>query len=149
MIDKLENHFIICGYDAWTLCRDRTGSGPRSPSYPWTAIPERVEKAMLAGMLAVAADSTRDETLRAVSVSGRARLICALATDADNLFVILSAKNLNRALRSYTRAEEEAESKLRHAGAYAVFTPYTSAGYRCPSRCGPTFFNSSTWRRRT
>jgi len=62
----------------------------------------------------------------------RARgLICALATDADNLFVILSAKNLNPRLFVATRAaEEEAESKLRHAGADAVFTPYTSAGYR-------------------
>jgi len=62
----------------------------------------------------------------------RARgLVAALATDADNLFVILSAKNLNPQLYVATRAgEEEAEEKLRRAGADAVFAPYTVAGYR-------------------
>jgi voltage-gated potassium channel len=90
-----------------------------------------VEKAMLAGMLAVVADATRDETLRSVSIERARGLITALATDADNLFVILSAKNLNRQLYVATRAgEEEAEEKLRHAGADAVFAPYTTAGYR-------------------
>ena len=95
MIDKLENHFIICGYGR--VGRYAATELQRA-SEPFVIVdlnPERVETALLAGMLAVAADSTRDETLRAVSV-GRARgLICALATDADNLFVILSAKNLN------------------------------------------------------
>ena len=47
-------------------------------------------------MLAVAADSTRDDTLRQVGIGPRARPgFAALATDADNLFVLLSAKGLN------------------------------------------------------
>jgi len=131
MIDKLENHFIICGYGR--VGRNAAMELQRAAE-PFVIVdrdPERVEKAMMAGMLAVAADSTRDETLRAVSVERARGLISALATDADNLFVILSAKNLNPRLNVATRAaEEEAESKLRHAGADAVFTPYTSAGYR-------------------
>ena len=58
-------------------------------------------------------------------------LIAALSTDADNLFVILSAKTLNPHLHVATRAaEEEAESKLRRAGADSVFAPYTVTGYR-------------------
>jgi len=94
-------------------------------------VPERVEKAIESGMLAVAADSTRDETLRSVGVIRARGLISALATDADNLFVILSAKNLNPKLFVATRAgEEEAEEKLRRAGADALFAPYTMAGYR-------------------
>ena len=131
MIDKLENHFIICGYGRVGRYAATELQRAAEPFVIVDRNPERVDKALMAGMLAVAADSTRDETLRAVSVERARGLISALATDADNLFVILSAKNLNPRLFVATRAaEEEAESKLRHAGADAVFTPYTSAGYR-------------------
>ncbi len=131
MIDKLERHFIICGYGR--VGRNAAYELQRS-GVPFVIVdlkPDRVEKAMLAGMLAVAADSTRDETLRSVGVARTRGLVSALATDADNLFVILSAKNLNPRLYVATRAgEEEAEEKLRRAGADAVFAPYTTAGYR-------------------
>jgi len=131
MIDKLENHFIICGYGRVGRYAATELQRAAEPFVIVDRNPERVEKALLAGMLAVAADSTRDETLRAVSVQRARGLISALATDADNLFVILSAKNLNPRLFVATRAaEEEAERKLRHAGADAVFTPYTTAGHR-------------------
>jgi voltage-gated potassium channel len=131
MIDKLENHFIICGFGR--VGRNAAHELQRA-GVPFVIVdknPERVEKAMMAAMLAVAADSTRDETLRSVGVERARGLVSALATDADNLFVILSAKNLNPNLYVATRAgEEEAEDKLRRAGADAVFAPYTTAGYR-------------------
>ncbi len=131
MIQKLDQHFIICGYGR--VGRNAAGELQRS-GVPFVIVdvnPERVEKAMLTGMLAVVADATRDETLHAVSIERARGLIAALATDADNLFVILSAKNLNRQLYVATRAgEEEAEAKLQRAGADAVFAPYTIAGYR-------------------
>jgi voltage-gated potassium channel len=131
MIEKLEQHFIVCGYGR--VGRNAALELQRS-GVPFVVVdlePERVERAMAAGMLAVAADSTRDDTLRSVGVVRARGLISALATDADNLFVILSAKNLNPKLFVATRAgEEEAEAKLRRAGADALFAPYTMAGYR-------------------
>lgn len=131
MIDNLANHFIICGYGR--VGRNAAHELQRA-HVPFVIVdrnPERTEKALLAGMLAVAADSTRDETLRSVGVERARGLVSALATDSDNLFVILSAKNLNPKLYVATRAgEEEAEDKLRRAGADAVFAPYTTAGYR-------------------
>jgi voltage-gated potassium channel len=131
MIGKLENHFIICGYGrvGHNAARELKREG-----VPFVVVdrePERTERAIQAGMLAVTADSTRDETLRSVGVEHARGLISALATDADNLFVILSAKNLNPKLFVAARAaEEEAEQKLRRAGADALFAPYTTAGYR-------------------
>jgi voltage-gated potassium channel len=131
MIDNLENHFIICGYGRVGRSAANELQTSRVPFVIVDRNPERAEKAMLAGMLAVAADSTRDQTLRSVGVERARGLVSALATDADNLFVILSAKNLNPKLYVATRAgEEEAEDKLRRAGADAVFAPYTTAGYR-------------------
>jgi voltage-gated potassium channel len=131
MIDKMQNHFIICGFG-------RVGRGAAEEltqaGVPFVVIDRnesRIEDASKAGMLAIAADSTRDETLRAAGVTRARGLIAALGTDADNLFVILSAKTLNPLLNLAARvAEEEAEQKLRRAGADAVFAPYSITGHR-------------------
>ena len=58
-------------------------------------------------------------------------MIATLASDADNLFVILTAKSLNPRLHLSTRvAEDTSEQKLRRAGADFVFSPYNSTGHR-------------------
>ncbi len=80
-------------------------------------------------MLAVVADATQDDCLREAGVLRARGLIAALPSDAENLFIILSAKTLNPKLTVVTRAsEEEAGEKLRRAGADTVFTPYSMAG---------------------
>ncbi len=131
MIDKLENHYVVCGYGrvgkgaAWEL--QQAGA----PLIVVDRDPEKVESAIRTGMLAVAADSTLDQTLLDIGISRARGLIAALATDADNLFLILSAKTLNPKLNVAARAaEQEAEAKLRRAGADTVFAPYTDAGHR-------------------
>ena len=131
MIEKLKDHYIICGYG-------RVGRGAAEElahaGVPFVIVdidPVRIERAMLAGMLGFAADSTRDETLRLVGIERARGLVSALATDADNLFVLLSAKGLNPKIYVATRAAEEgAEAKMRRAGADAVFAPYTMTGHR-------------------
>ncbi|MCE5306064.1 MAG: potassium channel protein [Acidobacteriales bacterium] len=131
MIDKRANHYIICGFG-------RVGRGAaeelRAASVAFVIVdrdPERVDQAVKAGMLALAADATRDETLHAVGVTRARGMISALGTDADNLFVTLSAKTLNPMLNLAARVSEEAaEQKLRRAGADAVFAPYAITGHR-------------------
>jgi voltage-gated potassium channel len=131
MIDNLKDHYIICGFG-------RVGRGAAHElshaGVPFVVVdidPDRVERAVHAGMLAVAADSTHDETLRLVGIERARGLVAALATDADNLFVLLSAKGLNPGIYVATRAAEEgAEAKMRRAGADAVFAPYAITGHR-------------------
>jgi len=131
MIDKLKDHYIICGFG-------RVGRGAaselRHAGVPFVVVdidPERVERAMVAGLLAVSADSTRDDTLRQVGIEHARGLVAALSTDADNLFVLLSAKGLNPHIYVAARAAEEgAEEKMRRAGADAVFAPYAITGHR-------------------
>lgn len=131
MIDHLKDHFIVCGF----------GRVGRNASYEFQRVnaafvvidrsEQRVAKAESAGMLAVVADATQDESLRAVGVLRAKGLIAALPSDAENLFIILSAKTLNPGLTVVTRAsEEEAGEKLRRAGADTVLTPYTMAGHQ-------------------
>jgi voltage-gated potassium channel len=131
MIDKLEGHIILCGFG-------RVGRGAadelRQAGVPFVVVDnndEKVELAMRSGMLAVLADASRDETLIEVGVEKARGLIATLATDADNLFVILTAKSLNPQLALSARvAELTSEQKLRRAGADFVIAPYNSTGHR-------------------
>jgi voltage-gated potassium channel len=131
MIDKLNDHYIVCGFG-------RVGRGAASElqraGVPFLVVDkneDRVEWAMKAGMLAALADATNDETLRDAGVLRAKGLIATLSSDADNLFVILSAKALKPSLLVSARiATEETERKMRLAGANYVFAPYDMTGYR-------------------
>lgn len=131
MIEKLDKHYIVCGFGRVGRAAAREFQQAGVPFVVVDRSPERVEGAIRAGMLAVSADSTHDQTLREVGITRALGLVAALATDADNLFVILSAKNLNPLLNVAARAdEEEAEEKLRRAGADVVLAPYANAGHQ-------------------
>jgi voltage-gated potassium channel len=131
MIDSLHDHYIICGFG-------RVGRGAahelmraRVPIVVVDNNEDRIEMVIKAGMLGVLADSTKDETLRAVRIDRARGLVAALASDADNLFLTLSAKTLNPRLTVATRAnEDEAASKLKRAGADSVVSPYGVTGSR-------------------
>lgn len=131
MIESLNDHFIVCGFG-------RVGRGAslelQRAGVPFIVVDrsdDRVEWAIKQGMLAVSADATRDETLRDVGIARARGLVASLASDADNLFLTLSAKQLNANLMVSARAnEEEAENKLRRAGADSVFAPYYFTGAR-------------------
>jgi voltage-gated potassium channel len=131
MIDKLEDHVILCGYG-------RVGRGAAEELMRMDAKfvvvdnnEDLVELAIKAGMLAVHADASRDETLRDVGIARAKGLIATLSSDADNLFLILSAKSLNAQLLLSARvSEESSEQKMRRAGADYVFAPYNTTGHR-------------------
>jgi voltage-gated potassium channel len=131
MIDSLKDHVIICGFG-------RVGRGAaremQKLGVPFIVVDsheDRTEWAMHDGMIAVHADATRDETLRSVGIERARGLICALASDSDNLFLTLSAKQLNPNMLVSTRVnEEESEQKMRRAGADMAFAPYYATGAR-------------------
>lgn len=131
MLKDLRGHYIVCGFG-------RVGRGAaqelKHAGVPVVVIDrreDRVEWAIRLGYLAVLGDSTRDETLKEVHIGDAAGLIAALATDADNLFAVISARTLNPNLRIGARAaEDEAQRKMRQVGADSVFAPYTMTGTR-------------------
>lgn len=128
---RMKDHYIVCGFGR--VGRNAAFELQRAGA-PFVVIDrsdQRVDRATQAGMLAIKADATQDESLRAAGIECAKGFIAALATDADNLFVILSAKTLNPGLTVVTRASEEgSEVKLRRAGADTVFSPYSIAGNR-------------------
>jgi len=131
MIDKLQDHFIVCGFG-------RVGRGAarelQRAGVPFLVVDkseERVEWAIRDGMLGVLADATDDETLKHAGIMRAKGLIATLQSDADNLFVILSAKGLKPTLQVSARVNsEQSEKKMRLAGADHVFAPYDMTGNR-------------------
>jgi voltage-gated potassium channel len=129
MIDKLHDHYIVCGFGRVGRNASYEMQQARASFLVMDRSEQRVAHATNAGMIAVAADATRDDSLREAGVLRARGLIAALPSDAENLFIILSAKALNPRLTVVTRvSEEEAGEKLRRAGADIVFTPYAMAG---------------------
>jgi voltage-gated potassium channel len=131
MIDHLKDHYIVCGFG-------RVGRGAATELQRASAkflvvdrSEDKVEWAMKLGMLAVLADATDDVTLREAGLLRAKGLIATLQSDADNLFVILSAKALKPSLLVSARiASEQSEKKMRLAGADYVFAPYDMTGNR-------------------
>lgn len=131
MIENLSNHYIVCGYG-------RVGRGAatalRSAGVSFVIIDrndDKVERAIHDGMLGVQADANSDDTLRDVGIMRAAGLIATLSTDADNLFLVISARTLNPELKISARiAEITSSDKFRRAGAEYVFAPYDITGNR-------------------
>jgi voltage-gated potassium channel len=83
------------------------------------------------GWLTCLGDATQVPTLQQVRIEHARGLVAATTTDAINIYIILTARSLNRDLKIIARAaEEEAEKHLYTAGADSVVSPYKFAGYR-------------------
>ena len=129
-IENLKNHYIICGYGRMgkVICNEMIQSGSQFLVIEKTA---EVLADMDKDILALQGDSTQDAVLKAGGIEKAIGLISVLSSDADNLYVVLSARGLNPKLRIVARASEEGvESKLLRAGADKVISPYHLGGLR-------------------
>src|SRR5204862_2420669 len=83
------------------------------------------------GVSLLVRDATLEETLREAGVERARGLAACLPNDADNVYVVLTARDLNPRLRIVARAaEEQAEAKLVRAGANHVVAPTIIGGHR-------------------
>lgn len=130
-MSKLRDHFIICG-------AGRVGShlvrGLKSANDPFIVIEKDraiVEDLMNQGVTVLVRDATLEETLREAGVEHARGLAACLPDDADNVYVVLTARDLNPTMHIVARAaEEQAESKLIRAGANRVVAPTIIGGHR-------------------
>ncbi len=123
-MDKLHDHIIVCG-------AGRVGSRIirelRRASAPFVVVEQDAQQvANLSddGVFVITRDATLEETLREAGVERARALASCLPSDADNVYVVLTARGLNPALHIVARAvEEQAEPKLVRAGANRVIAP--------------------------
>lgn len=127
-IKQMEGHVILCGYGR--LGRVLAAELARH-AQPFVIVDDsgdRTDEASRNGYVVFQGDATSDETLRQVGVERARALATVLPNDAFNVFITLTARNLNRELLIVARGEVPAtESKLTQAGADRVVLP-TSIG---------------------
>jgi voltage-gated potassium channel len=130
-VTALQGHFIVCGYGrvGSTVVREFEHTGERLVVID--ILSASVERAARAGCLVVEGDATDDATLRAAGVERARGLVTCIDSDANNVYVTLSARSMNPGLFIVARANSEgSEAKLLQAGANRVVSPYTNAGRR-------------------
>ncbi len=124
-IQSLERHTIVCGFG-----RNGKQAMARLRSYKKGCViiesdPELVEEIEADGsMLYIKGDATSDEALLAAGIDRASSLITTLPSDADNLYVVLSARQLNKECTIVSRASiDTSYKKLKIAGADNVIMP--------------------------
>jgi len=130
-MSKLRDHFIICG-------AGRVGShlirGLRGVDATFVVIetdPAKVEALTDLNIPVLPRDATLEATLHEAGVEHARGLATCLPDDADNVYVVLTARDLNPGIHIVARAaEEQAESKLIRAGANRVVAPTIIGGHR-------------------
>lgn len=128
-VDKLDAHFMVCGYGRVGEAVARHFKIHSAPLVVVDSDPDNVTRAERDGFLAVCGDATADEILLAAGVERAKGLVAALGSDADNIFLTLSARVLNPKLLIVARAgSEDTVSKLVRAGADNVVSPYGIGG---------------------
>jgi voltage-gated potassium channel len=128
-IERLRDHFIICGYGR---VGRRVAEEFQSSGEPYVVLDFRedsVHSAKLHGELLIEGNATEDEDLRRAGVERAKGLVAASDSDADTLYIALSARSVRPDIQIVARAsDEDAEKKLMLAGADRVVLPYAIAG---------------------
>lgn len=125
-IDKLDNHVILCGYGRNGKQAAETLLQHKVEFVVIEIDDERLRQDELAGkkLLYIKGDATADETLIRAGIKKARALITALPEDADNVFIVLTARSVNHHIHIISRASHAASvPKLKKAGADNVILP--------------------------
>ena len=130
-IAKLKGHFIICG--AGRVGR-RLAMEVAARKLPLVLVdndPGRAQWAQKLEFPVIIGDASNEQVLRQAQIGQARGLASAVTSDAQNVYIVLTARGLAPDLPIVARASEDgAESKLLRAGATTVISPYTYAGQR-------------------
>jgi len=128
-LDRLDGHYILCGFG-------RVGRTVAEEfvkyDVPFVVVdidPEVVSRLEEEGYLYLVGEASDDEVLEKAGIKRARGLVTAVDSDADNLYVVLSARTLNPDLQIVARATMDSSvRKLRKAGADQVISPYGIGG---------------------
>ena len=130
-ISKLENHYIICGAGEtgfYTLAQFK------KQNIPFVVIDSDkkvIEELKESDILYVEGDATHEGTLNKARIAYAKGLVATLPKDADNVYTVLTARQMNSELHIVARAvEENASEKLKKAGANNTVSPNEIGGIR-------------------
>ncbi|MGC2063285.1 MAG: potassium channel protein [Thermodesulfovibrionales bacterium] len=133
-IEQLQAHYLICGvgqtgrYVLDELVKTKKDFVVIEKN------PDKIRQLISENILCIEGNATHDAVLLKAGIHKAKGAITALHSDAENLFVVITAKRLNPALRVISKAvEEESEQKIRMVGADGVVMPNYIGGLRMVS----------------
>ncbi|RAT07711.1 potassium channel protein [Bacillus cereus] len=125
-IAQLQNHIIVCGCGRVGL---QVVHELQEKKIPFVVVDKDESILEKEKLLYVHGDATEDQVLHHAGISKAAGLVAIVANDAENVFITLTARGLNDAIKIVARAEKpETEDKLKRAGANKVINPSSMAG---------------------
>ncbi|GJM35319.1 MAG: potassium transporter TrkA [Saprospiraceae bacterium] len=131
-IDKLENHVIICGYGRYGKEISAHFMDHQLPFVIIDSNQELIETIQKSEdkLLYLEGDATQDEILLEAGIERAQAVVSALPADSDNLFIVLSARQLNRKINIISRANDaRSQKKLLKGGASHVVMPEQIGGF--------------------
>jgi voltage-gated potassium channel len=129
MIDAYSDHFIICGFGrvGRQVARDLGSAGVRHVTID--SNPSHREAAEAMGVRYIESYAADDEVLLSAGIERARGVIACVDSDADNIFIALTARELRSDILIIARASaEDSEKKLLRAGADRVISPYKTSG---------------------
>lgn len=129
VIDKLENHVVVCGFGRNGVEVVEQLEVDEVPFIIIERDEDLIETVQERGYLCIEGDATNDDVLQSINLQKAKAIITTLPKDADNVFVTLTAKEINPQIEIISRASLDAsETKLRRAGADHVIMPEKIGG---------------------
>lgn len=131
-LNNLKDHYIICGFGRMgKIVRERLDE----ENLPFVVVENKEEKIeelkQIQNCLFIDGDATHEDTLIKAGVKKAKALAALLPSDADNLYLVLTTKQINPSVFVLSKAmDEEAERKILQIGANRVVSPYKCSGLR-------------------
>ncbi|MGH2746617.1 MAG: potassium channel family protein [Actinomycetota bacterium] len=128
-VDRIDKHFVVCAYGrvGRTVAREFEAEGVR---FVVVEPLEEMENQMINdGVLFILGDPTSETVLTRAGIERARGLVCAMDSDAKNVYITLAARSLNPDIFIVARASEAVSAdRLYRAGANRVISPYVSSG---------------------
>ena len=126
MVETLSGHLVLCGYGRFGQIAAGEILEKGVPLVVIDKDPERVQEAEEHGVLAIHGDATEEDSLDRAGILRARGLLCALPSDAENVYAILNAREQKDGIQIVALARDRsAEKKLKFAGADHVISPYS------------------------
>jgi voltage-gated potassium channel len=129
MISTTSNHIIVCGFGriGRTICQELAESDVTCVVIDRDE--DRVAEAVSCGNMAIIGDTTEEKILRDAGLERARGIVCVTSSDAENVFITLTAREINPKVMIASRANAESSARrMEHAGASLVVSPFLTAG---------------------
>ncbi|MFQ6082343.1 MAG: potassium channel family protein [Candidatus Aminicenantia bacterium] len=130
-LKNIANHYLICGYGRMGKIVQERLMEEKIPHLVIENNKEKIKELKENGCLYIEGDASQEEVLMNAGIKRAKGLAALLSSDADNLYLVLTARLINPSLYILSKAlDEEGEKKILQIGANRVVSPYKLGGYK-------------------